>query len=127
MCTKIFVLIKMDSPEGKETLKKVLAMIYCLCLIISSEAGSQTLLASICYGHHWCLESYHKLVDPDHDTRYKETECEGATHDLKYWFCECYALTSVKQRVSGQPVVELDRLTADPEEAITYARAALGF
>ena len=29
--------------------------------------ADQTMLARIRSGHHWCLESYHKLVDPDHD------------------------------------------------------------
>ena len=90
---------------------------------IKSRAD-QVLLARIRSGHHWCLESYHKLVDKEHDARCKE--CGEELHDLEHWFCSCVANSHIRQRMFGSPVVELDLLTSDPVAAIAFTRAALG-
>ena len=90
---------------------------------INSRAD-QVLLARIRSGHHWCFESYHKLVDKEHDARCKE--CGEELHDLEHWFCSCVANSHIRQRMFGSPVVELDLLTSDPTAAIAFTRAALG-
>jgi ribonuclease HI len=86
--------------------------------------ADQVLLARIRSGHHWCFESYHKLVDKEHDTRCKE--CGAEMMDLEHWFCSCVAKSHIRQRVFGSPEVELGKLTSDPTAAVAFTRAALG-
>jgi ribonuclease HI len=86
--------------------------------------ADQVLIGRIRAGHHWGLESYHLLVDKDHDARCKE--CGADLHDLEHWFCSCYANSHIRQRMFGSHVVKLDRLTSDPTAAIAFTREALG-
>ena len=86
--------------------------------------ADQVLLARIRSGHHWAFESYHKLVDREHDTTCKE--CKSELHDLEHWLCQCPANSELRMRFFGTTVVSLDILTERPADAILFTRAALG-
>ena len=98
-----------------------------LCRQKKAEVRSradQVFLARIRSGHHWGLESYHKLVDCEHDTKCKE--CGHALHYLEHWLCHCPANVHNRMKYFGTSDVSLDILTHRPTEAILYTRAALG-
>ena len=85
--------------------------------------ADQVLLARIRSGHHWGLESYHNLVDDQHDT--KCTECGWELHDLEHWLCSCPASSHIRMKLFGAPEVDLSILTEDPLAGVLYTRAAL--
>ena len=85
--------------------------------------ADQVLLARIRSGHHWGLESYHKLVDADHNAKCEE--CGWELHDLEHWLCDCPATSHIRMKMFGTPNVSLDILTDDPLAAILFTRAAL--
>ena len=75
----------------------------------NKEAKVRTRIRS---GHHWGLESYHNLVDDQHDT--KCTECGWELHDLEHWLCSCPASSHIRMKLFGAPEVDLSILTEDP-------------
>ena len=89
---------------------------------IKSRAD-QVLLSRIRSAHHWAFESYHKLVDANHDTKCKE--CGWKIHDLEHWLCHCPATAHIRMKYFGTADISLNILTEHPAEAILYTRAAL--
>ena len=85
--------------------------------------SDQVLLARIRSGHHWNFESYHQLVDKEHDTTCKE--CGWELHDLEHWLCNCPATSHIRMKMFGTLDVSLDILTEKPLAAITFTREAL--
>jgi hypothetical protein len=83
----------------------------------------QVLLGRIRSGHHWCLESYHQLVDENHDTTCKE--CGWQLHDLEHFIYNCQTTDRIRMRCFGTTGVGLDILTDNPLSAIAFTREAL--
>ena len=86
--------------------------------------ADQVLLARIRSGHHWAFESYHRLVDCEHNTKCKE--CGDELHDLEHWLCQCPANSQLRMMYFGTVDVDLDVLTERPADSILFTRAALG-
>ena len=85
--------------------------------------NDQVLLGRIRTGHHWHFESYHQLVDKEHDTTCEE--CGFKLHDLKHWLCDCPATAHIRMRLFGTSEIFLEILTENPLAAILFTRAAL--
>ena len=84
----------------------------------------QVLLARLRSGHHWGLESYHKLVNEEHDGRCKVCVDEP-THDLQHFICECEQTDTLRMECFGTTDIGLEVLTENPLAAIAFAREAL--
>ena len=121
-CAKIKATIN-DSLDGHERSAKVYASFSMQKESQVRNRSDQVLLGQFRAGHHWALESYHKLVDENHDTTCEE--CGWHLHDLEHWLCHCPATTHIRMRVFGTPTISLDILTAEPLAAVAFARAAL--
>ena len=85
--------------------------------------NDHVLLAQFRAGHHWALESYHKLVDETHDTTCEE--CGWHLHDLEHWLCKCPSTAHIRMSVFSTHIMSLENLSADPLAAIAYTRATL--
>ena len=84
----------------------------------------QVLLARLRSGHHWGLESYHKLVNEEHDDRCKVCE-DHPPHDLQHFICECEQTDTLRMECFGTTGIGLEVLTENPLAAIAFAREAL--
>lgn len=121
-CAKIRATVR-DDPSSHERTARVYSKFSVQKEAEVKSRDDQVLLARIRAAHHWCLESYHQLVDETHNTSCKE--CGWKMHDLAHWLCDCPSSSSIRMRIFGTPCVGLDVLTDNPLAAIAYTREAL--
>ena len=90
-----------------------------------TSRSDQVLLARVRSGHHWFFESYHHLVNSDHNTTCPISGCGDPVHDLEHWLCKCPANTLRRQKIFGDTTVELGILSKSPALAVMFAREAM--
>ena len=89
-----------------------------------AEIKDQVILARIWSGHHWSLESYHKLVDEEHDHRYKVCE-DQPKHNLNHFIYKCEQTDALRMECFGTTGSALEVQTENPHTAIAFTREAL--
>ena len=102
-----------------------LKKVYAISKKKEREVKSRSNQVLLAIGHHWFSESYHHLVNSDHDIICLIYGCGDPMHDWDHWLCKCPANTERRQKIFGDTTVELGILSKSPALAVMFAREAM--